>query len=30
VQLHKEHGHYILEDGETAVNAQIRAFLQSA
>jgi len=30
VQLHKEHGHYILEDGETAVNAQIQAFLQSS
>jgi len=30
VQLHQEHGHYILEDGETAVTAQIRAFLQSS
>jgi len=29
VRLHKEHGHYILEDGEAAVTAEIRAFLQS-
>jgi len=30
VRLHKEHGHYILEDGEAAVTAEIRAFLQSS
>ena len=29
VQLHKEHGHYILEDGGAAVTEQIQTFLDS-